>query len=188
MEYEAKGEGNWFLDVLARLSPDAEEIEVEGVPEDMIQDAAKAAFRISSAAGAVHGAFGMATIVPEIATISRLQIRLVHKIAAYYRKPEIVSQHLILLMFANALGVAAGESFVKKAGTALVVKVMTSESAKRLAQKIGVELVTKAAEKSLLRWVPVVTAPVFGFFSRSMTLKIGREADLFFRRLEIQSG
>jgi hypothetical protein len=188
MEYEAKSEGNWFLDILARLSPDAEEIEVEGKPEDMIQDAAKAAFRISAAAGAVSGAFGMAAIVPEIATISRLQIRLVYKIAAYYRKPEMVSQHFILLMFANAMGIAAGKSFVKKASATLVIKVMTSESAKRLAQRIGVELVTKAAAKSLLRWIPVVTAPVFGLFSRSMTVKIGREADLFFRRLEIQPG
>lgn len=188
MEHEAKGEKNWFLDILARLSPDTEEIEVEGEPEDMIQNAAKAAFRISVAAGAVPGAFGMAAIVPELAAVSRLQIRLIYRIATYYRKPEIVSKQFILLMFANVLGLAAGESFVKRAGATVVAKVMTSESAKRLAQKIGVELAAKAAEKNLLRWIPIVTAPVFGLFSRSMTLKIGREADLFFRRLEIQPG
>jgi hypothetical protein len=186
MEYETKGEGRWFLDILARLSPNAENIEVQGTPEDMIQDAAKAAFRISAAAGAVPGAFGMAAIVPEVAAISRLQIMLLHRIAAYYRKPEIVNQQFILLIFANVLGVAAGESFVKKAGATLVLKAMTSDFARRLAQKVGIELLTKAAEKSVLRWIPVVTAPVFGFFSRSMTLKIGKEADFFFRCLEIE--
>jgi hypothetical protein len=185
MEYETKAEENWFLDILARLSPNAENIEVQGTPEDMMHGAAKAAFRISTASGAVPGAFGLAAIVPEVAAISRLQILLVHRIAAYYRQPEIVNQQFILLIFANVLGVTAGESFVKKAGATLVLKVMTSDFAKRLAQKVGIELIIKAAEKSVLRWIPVVTAPVFGFFSRSMTLKIGREADLFFRRLEI---
>lgn len=188
MEYEARGEGKWFLDILAKLSPTAEKIDVQGEPEEMIQDAAKAAFRISTAAGAVPGAFGMAAIIPEVAAITRLQILLVHKIAAYYRKPEIVSHQFILLIFANVMGIAAGESFVKKAGTTLALKVMTSDFAKRLAQKIGIELLTKAAEKSLLKWIPVITAPVFGLFSRSMTIKIGREADLFFRHLEIRPG
>jgi hypothetical protein len=186
MEHEAKGEGKWFLDLLAKLSPDTEDVAVHGEPEEMIQNAARVAFRISTAAGAVPGAFGMAAIIPEVAAISRLQIMLVHRIAAYYRRPEFVSQQLILLIFANALGVTLGESFVKKAGTALALKAMASDFAKRLSQKIGVELLTKAAQKSLLRWIPVVTAPVFGLFSHSMTVKIGKEADLFFRGLEAE--
>lgn len=184
MENRWEGSGKWFLDVLAKLSPNAEDIEVRGEPEQMIQDAAKVAFRISTAAGAVPGAFGMAAIVPEIAAISRLQIMLIHRIAAYYRKPEIVGQQLILLIFGNVLGVSVGESFVRKAGTTLALRVAGSDFSQRLAQKIGIELVTKAAEKSLLRWIPLVTAPVFGLFSRLMTVKIGREADRFFRGLE----
>lgn len=187
MEREIRGEGRWFLDILAKLSPNAEDVEVHGEPERMIEDAAKAAFRISTAAGAVPGAFGVAAIIPEVAAISRLQITLVHKIAAYYRKPEIVSHQLILLIFANVLGVSAGESLVRKAGTTLALKVMTSDFAKRLAERIGIELFTRVAEKSLLRWIPILTAPVFGSFSRSMTIKIGREADLFFRGLEVET-
>lgn len=187
MENETKSEGTWFLDILAKLSPDTD-VEVRGEPEQMIQDAGKVAFRISTAAGAVPGAFGMAAIIPEVAAISRLQIMLIHKIAAYYRKPEVVSQQFVLLIFANVLGVTIGESFVRKAGTTLGLKVMASDFARRLARNIGIDLLTKAAEKSLLRWIPIATAPVFGLFSRSMTIKIGREADLFFRNLEIQPG
>ena len=184
MGNEWEGGGKWFLDILAKLSPNAEDVEVRGEPEQMIQDAAKTAFRISTAAGAVPGAFGMAAIVPEIAAISRLQITLIHRIAAYYRKPETVSQQLILLIFANVLGVTVGESFVRKAGTTLALRVAASDFAQRLAQKIGMAIVTKAAQKSLLRWIPLVTAPVFGLFSRSMTVKIGREADRFFCGLQ----
>lgn len=185
MEDVMKGDGKWFLDILARLSPDAEEIEVSGTPEEMTREAAAAAFRISTAAGAVPGAFGMAAIIPEIAAISRLQIRLVHKIAAYYRKPVGVSQPAVLLIFANVLGVAAGESFVKKAGSTLVLRAMASDAVKRLAQRIGIDLMTKAAAKSVLRWIPLLTAPVFGLFSRVLTVQIGREADNFFSRLQI---
>ena len=184
MENQWEGGGKWFLDILARLSPNAEGVEVRGEPAQMIEDAAKVAFRISTAAGAVPGAFGMAVIIPELAAITRLQITLIHRIAAYYRKPEIVSQQLILLIFASVLGITLGERFVRKAGTALALRVVASDFAQRLAKKIGIGLVTKAAEKSLLRWIPLVTAPVFGLFSRSMTVKIGREADRFFCGLE----
>lgn len=186
MEYERKSEKSWFLDVLERLSPNTGEIDVKGEPEEMIQDAAKTAFRISTAAGIVPGVFGMAAIVPEVAAITRLQILLVHRIAAYYRKPEIVTQQLILFIFANVLGVAAGKSFVIKAGKTLALRAVSGDIAKRLAQKVGTELLSKAAGKSILRWVPVVTAPVFGLFSRSMTVKIGREADRLFRGLHAQ--
>lgn len=188
MENEIACKGNWFLDILARLSPDVEDVEVEGTPEEMIRDAATAAFRISTAAGAVPGAFGMAAIIPEVAAISRLQIRLVHRIAAYYEKREAVTERVVLLIFANALGVAAGESFVKKAGGAMVLRAMTSDFAARLAQRIGIELITKAAEKSVLRWIPLVTAPVFGLFSRVMTLRIGREADALFSCFQVDPG
>jgi len=94
---------------------------------------------------------------------------------------------MVLLVLANVMGVAAGEALIRKVGTTLVVKSMNTELIKGIARKIGSRMMDRAAERVTGRWIPMITAPLFGYFSRSLTGRIGREAiRLFSSELEVE--
>jgi hypothetical protein len=145
-------------------------------PDEMIDEAAGRAFKISTVLGLIPGPIGFVSILPEVVALTKLQVDLIYRIARYYRKAEAVNREIVLLMLANVMGVAGGEALIRKAGTALVIRSANTAVVRALARKVGRHVIDTAIEKAVGRWIPVVTAPLFGYFSRSLTRKIGREA------------
>ncbi len=185
-DYAGEGKHNWLDNVISSFLSHADDGRPLGKPEEMIDEAAQKAFTISTSLGLVPGPLGMVTILPEVIALAKLHVNLIHRIARYHNKQQHVSREIVLLILANVMGVAVGEVLVRKVGTALVLKSVNSVVARRVAQKIGSRIISKAAEKAIGRWIPVLTAPLFGYFSRSLTKKVGREAErLFSGELEV---
>ncbi len=183
---EIKG-GHWFFDLLTRLAPNPDEVVVTGTPEEMIAEAAKKAFWVSTSLGAVPGPLGLATILPEISAVTNIQIGLVHKIAKFHHKLETLNHSIVLLVFANALGLAVGNQLIRRVGVRLVVKALSAPIIERIARAIGFQIAAKVTQRVAGRWLVFIAAPLFGVFSRQMTRKIGREAQaLFAGFLEIE--
>jgi len=178
--------GHWFFDLLIKFAPQPEEVVVTGTPEEMIKEAAKKAFWVSTTLSAVPGPFGLATILPEIGAVTRLQIDLVYKIAKYYKNLETINQSIILLIFANALGLTVGNQLVRKVGVRLVIKALSAPVIERIAQRIGLRIAAKITQRIAGRWLAVIAAPVFGLFSKKMTGKIGVEAQALFAGTTIE--
>ncbi len=180
--------GHWFFNLLTRFAPRPEDVIVTGSPGEMIAEAAKKTFWISTSLGAVPGPLGLATILPEISAVTKTQIGLVYKIAKYHHKLETLNQSIILLIFANALGLAVGNQLVRRIGVRLVVKALSAPIIERISQRIGLQIAAKITQRIAGRWLVFVAAPIFGIFSRKMTQKIGREASaLFAGILEIEA-
>jgi len=136
----------------------------------------------------VPGPIGMATILPEVIALTRLQVNLIYRIAKHHGKQERVNKELVLLILGNAMGIAAGEVLLRRAGTNLVVKSVSSGVIKGLSRRIGARIVDRAVERAIARWIPMVTAPLFGYFSRSLTRRIGKEAErIFSLRIEVET-
>jgi len=171
---------NWISRTINALLSHKEDAEPTGTPDEMIDEAARRAFKLSTALGLIPGPIGMATILPEVAALTRLQINLIKRIARHHHKEEQASAEIILLIRGNVLGVAAGETLVRRMGTALVMRSVNARVVKRIAGAVGTRIVNRAAERAAARWIPVVTAPLFGYMSRSLTRKIGREAERLF--------
>ena len=171
---------NWISRTINALLSHKEDAEPTGTPDEMIDEAARRAFKLSTALGLIPGPIGMATILPEVAALTRLQINLIKRIARHYHKEEKASAEIILLILGNVLGVAAGETLVRRMGTTLVMRSVNARVVKRIAGTVGTRIVNRAAERAAARWIPVVTAPLFGYMSRSLTRKIGREAERLF--------
>jgi len=75
---------------------------------------------------------------------------------------------------------------VEKIGSRLVVKTLTSQTMRMLAQKMGTKIGVMAVQRGVGRYIPFVLAPVFGAFSKSMTKKIGKEAvKLFSQEIKV---
>ncbi len=179
--------GHWFFDLVTACLRNPDRIKVTGIPEQMIAQAARETFAISSAAGLVPGPFGLAAIVPELISVTRIQLNLVQGIAKYHGSDTKPDRTTLLLIFGEAVGLAVGKGLVRRAGSRLVVRILETELAKALARKIGSRIVAKAVQKSVVRWMPLLAAPILGAFSRSMTVRIGRQADrLFSRRVVLE--
>jgi tetrahydromethanopterin S-methyltransferase subunit C len=180
-------QGHWFLELLMKFAPEPEEVVVTGTPAEMIKEAAKKTFWVSTTLSAVPGPFGLATILPEIGAVTKVQLNLVYKIAKYYKHLETINQSIVLLIFANALGLTVGNQIVRRVGMRLIVKVLSTPLIERTAQMIGLRIAAGITKRIAGRWLLVVAAPVFGLFSRKMTQKIGAEAmALFAEAIELE--
>ena len=173
-------EPNWLKKAIDNVLSRSEDGEASGTPDEMIDQAAKKAFRISTALGLIPGPIGMATIIPEVAALAGIQIRLIRRIAGFHHQAEKVSPELVLLILGNVVGVAGGEALIRKMGAAIVMKSVNTEVIKGISRAVGSRIVERAAERAAGRWIPALTAPVFGYMSRSLTRKIGREANKLF--------
>ena len=175
-------EGHWFVKLLMDFAPDIDKIEITGTAEEMTNAASWKAFSISTAAAIPPGPFGLATILPEIVAVTKIQMNLIYRIAKYHQQAGKVNRTLVLLIFGNALGFAVGSEFFKTMGSRLLMESAGSQGVGNIALRIGKKISTRILPKTVARWVPFVLAPIFGAFSKSMTMKIGREADKIFSK------
>ena len=167
----------WIEKIASTLLSYREGAEPMGTPEEMIAEASRKAFKISTALGLIPGPMGVAAILPEVAVLTRLQINLIYRIAKYHGRGETVDSTIVLLILANVLGVAGGEVLARRVGSTLVKRSVNSPIITSLARRIGTRIIDTTAEKAASRWIPMLTAPLFGYLSRSLTMKIGREAE-----------
>jgi uncharacterized protein (DUF697 family) len=179
MEKELR-QGHWFFDLLRKFAPQPEEVVVTGTPAEMVKEAAQKAFWISATLSAVPGPFGLATILPEIVAVTKVQLNLVYKIAKYYQNLETINQSIVLLIFANALGLTVGNQLVRRVGMRLIIKALSAPVIERIARLIGLRIAAGITKRIVGRWLIVVAAPLFGLFSKKMTQKIGIEATALF--------
>ncbi len=181
IDLERFKDGSWFENLFAEvwhtLAPQTQELEIEGTPEEMTRKAARYAFMLSTGAGIPTGPLGLATIIPELVALTKIQINLIYKIAKYHNQEAQVNATLILFIMGNALGVVLKHALAEKMGSRIITRSLSAEGTRKLAQKIGEKISTQFFRKAAGRWIPLVLAPVFGYFSYAMTKKVGREAE-----------
>lgn len=190
MDKEEFKTGSWFErileNVLNTLGPNPDEIKVDGTSQKMIRKASRAAFLISTGAGIPTGPIGLATIVPEVVALIKLQIDLIFKVAKFHQQEAKVNKTIILTVLGVAMGVVLKHALINKVGTRIIVKSLSAEGAKRITREIGEKFATGLLKRGVGRWIPLMLAPVFGYLSLSMTRKVGREAEsLFSHELEV---
>lgn len=168
--------GNWFADLIMNFAPNPEEIKVTGTAKEMTKTASWEAFSISLVAGLPPGPIGMITIIPELIALTKIQINLVYKIAKYYEKEQKVTPTIILHILATAMGIVLGRNLLRKMGTRIIVKALSSRAIQKVAQKLGMTIATRVIARIGGRWIPIVTAPIFAYFSKSQTRRIGEAA------------
>jgi uncharacterized protein (DUF697 family) len=179
--------GNWFADILLNFIPYPEDTTVTGSPDEMIRKASHQAFTISTCAGMTPGLWGFFTIVPELIAITKLQINLVYKLAKFYGKANKLTASIIFNIFATAMGVGEQKIFMRQVGPRVIVKALSSQTIRKMAPQIGKRVSSRIMRRGFARWIPMLTAPAFGYFSMSMTEKIAYVADeIFLPDLEME--
>ncbi len=81
----------------------------------------------------------------------------------------------------------AGRVLAQKIGSRMIIKALSTQAAQKIAGAIGSRIGSAVVQRSVGRWLSFATAPLFAYFSKKMTEKIGHYADeLMSQEIEIE--
>jgi hypothetical protein len=155
-------------------------------PRDAAAQVIKAAAsKAGLAAGAMAlpiGAFGWATIAPEMLAVWRIQRQLVSDIAALYgRSADLGPTQMMWCLFRHTAAQALRDLSVR-VGERVLVRPVANSVLQRVATAVGMKLGQQAAGRVVTRWVPLVGAAGVGAYAYWDTRQVGRAALSLFER------
>lgn len=177
---------NWFADLLMSFMPN--DMDIEGkTPSEMVKSAAYKSSAVSGIATLPPGPTGFLTLLPELIAVTKIQMNLVYALAKYYNKAERLNTSIVLLIFANAVGVNAGRNLIRIHGRRVIVSVLRDTTVRELAKRVGIKITAKITSRAAGRFFSLFAAPIFATITYKSTKTIGKEAiRIFSRELETE--
>lgn len=135
------------------------------------------------------GPFGMATVLPDLLAVWRIQQQMVADIAATFGKTRALSSETMVICLFRHGGAALTQALFSHDGNEVVVQRIARRTLLQLLEKIAVRLTQRIAAKSMSRWLPVLGALGAGAYAYYDTAHVATNAiDLFSRDLRITEG
>jgi hypothetical protein len=143
-----------------------------------------AAGKAGLAAGALAlplGPLGWLTVLPEMATVWRLQSALVADIAAVHGQPPPTPEQLLYCLFDHT-GARIVRQLLVQTGERGLVQVASAQLLRMAAAKVGASIAKRVAGRSLARWLPLAGAAGMAAWAAWDTRQVGRTAQALFAR------
>lgn len=164
---------------------------LSATPKDKARDLAKKAAAktaaISGGAALVPGPLGLATLLPDLVAVYKIQAQLVADIAGAYGKSARLDQTQMMYCLFKHGGAHLFRDVVSRAGERYLVRRASLKTIQALVSKIGIKLTQRLIGKSIARWIPFIGAAGVGIYAYKDTKKVGETAiDLFGRDADFQ--
>jgi hypothetical protein len=160
-------------------------------PEPRARALAKsAAVRAAALSGTMSlppGPFGLATVIPDLIAVWRLQQQLVADLAAVFGKSRLLTPEVMTFcLFQHGTpGLAA--DLVRPAGNRMLIRRVAESTLRQLLGKIAIRVSRRMAAKGFSRWLPVLGAVGVGAYAYYDTAQIAASAmQLFARELVVE--
>jgi hypothetical protein len=133
------------------------------------------------------GPLGMATVLPDLLAVWRVQQQLVADIAAAFgRSSALTPETMVICLFKHG-GAALTKKLFARSGKDVVVQRIAHRTLLQLLEKIGVRVAQRIAAKSLSRWLPILGALGAGAYAYYDTTHVAANAiDLFSQNVVIE--
>lgn len=159
-------------------------------PKKRAQEIARAtalsAAGLSGALAIPPGPLGLATIIPDLMAIWRLQREMVSDIASVYGKSAALGREAMVYCLFKHAGAALVRDIVTRVGERFLVRRMASTSIRRILDKLGLRLTGRVVGKTVARWIPLVGAVGVGAYAYYDTVQVAATAiDLFSKDIGI---
>lgn len=177
-----------LMDMVSRV-PDSDEA-ASSEPAARARAVAKAAsMRAAAISGALAlppGPLSLATVLPDLLAIWRLQQGMVADIAAIYGKSaELRREAMIYCLFRHG-GAALVRDLVSRAGERFIVQPATLVLVQQVLQRIGVHVSQKVLGRTLTRWVPLIGAVGVGAYAWYDTDRVAATAIELFENMDAE--
>ena len=151
--------------------------------------AALRAAGISGALALPPGPLGLATIIPDLIAIWRVQQTMVADIAAVYGKTPFLREEAMIYCLFKHGGAALMRDLVVRTGERYIVQRTAVSAIQTVLRKIGVRVSQRVVGKSISRLVPIVGAIGVGAYAYYDTIQVAATAiELFSTDLELEAG
>jgi hypothetical protein len=178
-----------LLDLVSRI-PTSDE-PTSTAPKERAQAIARAAAMkaagISGALALPPGPFGLATIIPDLLAIWRLQQSMVADIAATYGKSAFLGKETMIYCLFKHGGAALMRDLVVRVGERYLVRRTALRAIQQILRKVGVRVTQRVIGKSISRWIPVIGALGVGAYAYYDTTQVAATAiELFSKDLKYE--
>ena len=148
-------------------------------------NASLTASALSGTLALAPGPAGLATIIPDLIGVWKIQAQMVADIAGAYGKTAFLTQEQMLYCLFRHAAAQAVRDLVVRAGERMLIRRVTLTALEKIARKIGVNVTQTIIAKAISRWVPVVGAVGVGAYAYYDTARVAATAvDLFEKNLE----
>jgi hypothetical protein len=166
----------------------------EPANEDPKQRARTIASVAAAKAAAVSGAFalppgplGLATILPDLIAVWRLQQSMVADIAASFGKSEFLRQETMLYCLFKHGGASLMRDMVARTGERFLIRRAAIKTVEQTLERIGVKVTQRVMGKSISRLLPIAGAVVVGAYAYRDTAQVAASAiELFSKDLQLE--
>lgn len=178
-----------LLDLVSRIPQSKEP--VSAAPKERAQaiarNTAMKAAGISGAAALPPGFIGLATIIPDLLAIWRLQQSMVADIAAVYGKTAFLGKETMIYCLFKHGAAALLRDLVVRVGERFMVRRVALRTVQQILQKLGVRVTQRVLGRGISRFLPVVGALGVGAYAYYDTTQVAATAiELFSRKLEAE--
>jgi len=176
-------------DLISRIPKSDESLSAN--PKERAQVIARAtavkAAAISGALALPPGPFGLATIIPDLLAIWRLQQSMVADIAAVYGKSAYLEKETMIYCLFKHGGAALMRDLVVRVGERFLIKRTALRAIQQILQKVGVRVTQRVIGKSISRWIQIVGALGVGAYAFYDTTQVAATAiGLFSQEIEFE--
>jgi hypothetical protein len=178
-----------LLDLVSRIPTSDEPTSAD--PTERARAIAKSsamkAAAISGALALPPGPFGLATILPDLIAIWRLQQSMVADIAAAFGKTAFLKKETMIYCLFKHGGAAIVRDLVARVGERYLVRRAALRVIQQVLEKVGVRVTQRVIGKSISRWIPVLGALAVGAYAyRDTTQVAGTAIELFSKDIELK--
>jgi hypothetical protein len=147
--------------------------------------AALKAAAVSGTLALPPGPLGIATILPDLVAVWRIQAQMVADIAAAFGKTaELEREQMLYCLFRHAAAQVVRDLFAR-AGERVIFRRATLRVLETAAQRVGLNVTQRVIAKSAARWIPIVGSLGVAGYAFYDTTQVGATAvDLFEKNLE----
>lgn len=132
------------------------------------------------------GPLGLATVIPDLLGLWRIQRQMVTDIATIMGNREALTPETMIICLFKHGGVALTRRLFGSSGNDVVVQRITNRTLQQLLEKIAVRVMQRIAAKSIARWVPIIGALGAGAYAYYDTSHVAANAlELFGRSVRI---
>jgi hypothetical protein len=150
--------------------------------------AALKAAAVSGTLALPPGPLGVATIVPDLIAVWRIQAQMVADIAAAFGKTaQLEQEQMLYCLFRHAVAQVARD-LAMRVGERIVFQRATLRVLQSIASKVGVEVTQRVIAKSAARWLPVLGSVGVAGYAYYDTAQVGLTATELFETAGDEGG
>lgn len=160
----------------------------DGRARSLARTASAKAAAISSGAALLPGPLGLASLLPDLISVYKVQAQMVSDIAAVYGKSPLLNKELMVYCLFKHGGAHLLEDLVSRVGERFLIRRSSLRFLQAVVSKVGYRLTQRVMGKALARWVPIVGAGAVGYYAYRDTRKVAQTAIELFSREIIAQG